>query len=253
MMKRTEKRYYKVGESVWVRSENAIGVIKELNIKPQEGIYEATVEIARKDGDTTTITTKTYKLWEIDKNKRTLFKQKRKMKKLLKKDTVLFAKVYDDAIIPSKRDEDGGYDVYASLKGIREKYGHDFVYIEPFQVKLIPTGIASSLLPKYRFIFKERGSTGTRCMAVRAGVIDSGFRGQWFVAINNTGNRPILITPFVQDVVEYEDRIEYPITKAIAQANLEFVPDVNTKEIGYDNLKAIPSKRGEGELGSSNK
>jgi dUTPase len=254
MKKRTEKRYYKVGEKVWVREEKAIGEVKALNIKPEQGVYEAVVEIVRKNGDTTTITTKTYKLWEIDKDKRTLYKQKRKAKKV---STVLFSKVRETAIIPTKDDENGGYDIYADIANPVEnpkgKIIKDPVVIPPQHVELIPTGIASSLLPKYRFILKERGSTGVNCMAVRAGVIDSGFRDEWFVVLNNTGNKTIIITHQVDKVKETDQEIYYPASKAIAQATLQIVPKVNTKEIPYEQLKNIPSKRGTGKLGSSNK
>ena len=47
--------------------------------------------------------------------------------------------------------------------------------------------------------------------------------------------------------------IVYPYTKAIAQLVVHEVPKMNVKEISYDELKEIPSKRGSGSLGSSGK
>ena len=45
----------------------------------------------------------------------------------------------------------------------------------------------------------------------------------------------------------------YPYEKAITQMIVVPVPSVDVEEYTYDELKAIPSKRGDGCLGSSNK
>jgi len=163
----------------------------------------------------------------------------------IKKDELLFAKVREDAKIPSKRDEDGCYDIYAC-------FDDDFIIIKPREIKLIPTGIASCFSSKCRLSIRERGSTGSIGMSVRAGQIDSGYRNEIFVAINNTSNKDIVIKKGITDKVEYNDRIEYPYIKAIAQAALEFVPDIIVKEVNYEELKNIPSDRGMGCLGSTN-
>lgn len=65
-----QKRYYKVGETVFIKDEKTFGVIKGLNLNPSEGIYKATVEVARNNGDATHITQVELDLWEIDKDKR---------------------------------------------------------------------------------------------------------------------------------------------------------------------------------------
>ena len=56
---------------------------------------------------------------------------------------------------------------------------------------------------------------------------------------------------------EFEENLEtaifYPDTKAIAQLVLHEVPIVNIEEISYEELKEIPSERGNGKLGSSGK
>jgi dUTP pyrophosphatase len=241
-MRRTEKRYYKVQEKVFVRPEKTLGVIKKLNIKPDRGIYKALVEVTKKEKDATITITKEYNLWEIDKNKVTYYRNKRKKRKL---PTILFAKVRDSAIIPSKRDEDAGYDVYADFEG-------DELVIKPNEIVLVPTGIASSVTDKYALIAKERGSTGTKGMAVRCGVIDSGYRNEIFIPINNTSNKTIVITKN-PDIKYEDDVIVYPASKAIAQLLLVPVPKAKVKEIPYEQLKAIPSQRGTGALGSTGK
>ena len=173
---------------------------------------------------------------------------------------IKFAKVKPNAKIPSKRKEDAGYDVYPLFDG-------DYIMIEPHTVKMIPTGIASAFSENYVMVLKERGSTGTKGMAIRCSVVDSGFRGEWFVPINNTTNSPIIISKLsIEETTEQiDDLIDeyrhlyglkptfYPYEKAICQALLLPVPKVKVEEISYDDLKKIESNRGTGALGSSGK
>ena len=165
--------------------------------------------------------------------------------------TILFAKVNSKAIIPSKEEENGGYDIYACFE-------EDFILIQPHEIKMIPTGIASAFDSKYVMILKERGSSGTKGMATRCGVIDSGYRGEWFVPINNTTNKSIIISKLPEEElksqgVDITSSIVYPYTKGICQAILVPVPKVEVREIPLDKLKGIKSQRGEGALGSSGK
>lgn len=189
--------------------------------------------------------------------------------------TIKFAKVKENAIIPTKTDENMGYDIYAC-------FDEDYIEILPHETKLIPTGIASCCSDDYGFIIKERGSTGSQGIAVRCGVIDSGFRGEWFIALTNTTTETIRITKKVDKVqqgVAYRGKEEkyylgtnknvdfvqndpfvygetlklYPYNKAIAQAILVPVPKVKVEEVTYNELKAIKSKRMNGQLGSSGK
>lgn len=226
------KRYYKKGEQVWVRGFKTEGVVKELNINPSKGVYKAMVEF-KVNGK---LLTSEMDLWEIDK--------------LRKRDkntvTVLFAKVRPNAIIPSKNEEDAGFDIYANFE-------EDYIEIKPNEIKLIPTGVASCVSNKYALIAKERGSSGTKGMAVRSGVIDSGYRGEIFIPINNTGNKTIVITKNNKQDLTFDNAIIYPYEKAIAQLILVPVPKTRVKEISYEDLKNIPSKRGDGALGSSGK
>lgn len=167
--------------------------------------------------------------------------------------SVKFAKVKDGAIIPSKRDEDMGFDIYAC-------FDEDYMVINPHETKLIPTGIASACDADYGFVLFERGSTGSKGIARRCGVIDSGYRNEWFIGLTNTTNKVMLISKLSeQDTYDqyYGDIMPesfvYPYTKAIAQALVIPVPKTEVEEISYDELKTIKSERGMGALGSSNK
>lgn len=165
--------------------------------------------------------------------------------------TIKFAKVRPTATIPTKRDEDAGYDVYAD-------FADDYIVIEPHQTEMIPTGIACACDTDYCFILKERGSTGTKGMAQRCGVIDSGYRNEIFVPITNTTDSILVI---LKDGCSYPQNnsapdvhtIIYPCKKAIAQILLIPVPTADIEEYTYEELKAIPSSRGVGRLGSSGK
>ena len=178
---------------------------------------------------------------------------------------IKFAKVRPDAIIPSKRDEDMGYDIYACFE-------EDYMVINPHETKLIPTGIASACDPGYGFLLFERGSTGSKGIARRCGVIDSGYRNEWFVGLTNTTNNKLFISklnskelieklvidkenPIDWHIVENEvlNSIVYPYSKAIVQAIVTPVLETNEQELTYEDLKAIPSERGLGALGSSGK
>ena len=233
------KRFYKTGEFVWVVADKKKGKVLSLDVAN----LSARVSVKQEDGS---LHEKTLKFMEIDKLKSKVSADtaQGKLHVSNKKDTILFAKVRETAKIPSKEVGNAGYDIYADFDG------EDLVFA-PHQTKLVPTGIASSVLDKYVLIVKERGSTGTKGMAVRAGVIDSSYRGEIFVALTNETDVPLAISK--GNTVHEAGTIVYPYEKAIAQLLLVQVPDVRVKEITYDDLKAIPSTRGEGKLGSSNK
>ena len=172
--------------------------------------------------------------------------------------TVKFAKTKPNAIIPTKRLEDAGYDVYPC-------FDEDYIIIKPHTTVIIPTGIASACDTDYCFVLHERSSTGTKGMAQRCGIIDSGYRGEWSVPIANTNDVPIVICK-KESITDFNDfasillfsygeanYILYPYEKAICQALVLPVPEVEIEEYTYEELKAIPSERGTGRLGSSGK
>lgn len=165
---------------------------------------------------------------------------------------LVFAKVRPDAIIPTKRAEDAGYDIYANFE-------KEYMIIYPHEITLIPTGIASAFSDKYYIQIEERGSLGSKGIKKSAGVIDSGYRNEWFIALSNINHYPVVIVkePLYSDEYELLKRfgacLKYPYTKAIAQAIVHKVPVMNISEISYEDLLKISSERGVGALGSSNK
>lgn len=160
--------------------------------------------------------------------------------------TIKFAKVNPNAIIPSKEEENAGYDIYAC-------FNDNNLIINPNETKLIPTGVASCVDIGYYLQVEERGSTGSKGIKKSAGVIDSGYRNEIFIALTNCNSKPILITKEEITSTLTDDYIVYPYSKAIAQLVLHESISANIEEISYDELKNIPSERGLGMLGSSNK
>ena len=169
----------------------------------------------------------------------------------MKNNIIYFAKVDSnkETIIPTKREEDGGFDIYANFE-------EDYMIINPNETKMIPTNLASAFSEDYVAILKERGSTGSKGIGQRCGVIDSGYRNEWFIPLTNHNNKPLII---VKDLTESlkesleDDYIVYPYTKAITQVIMVKVPKLTTKEISYNELLKFKSERGLGKLGSSNK
>lgn len=195
---------------------------------------------------------------------------------------LVWAKVKPNAIIPTKDEENAGYDIYAC-------FDEDYMIIPEHSTRLIPTGIASAMCDNWYLNVAERGSTGSKGMKYSAGIIDSSYRGEIFIAISNVNRCPIIISKldkdellnkyglesllfkeipydinnpsvddlrnalFDQDDFVFEEPIIYPYSKAIAQLIVHEVPKMNTYEISYEELLKIPSKRGTGALGSSNK
>jgi dUTP pyrophosphatase len=157
-----------------------------------------------------------------------------------------WAKVKPEGVIPTKRLEDGCYDIYAC--------SDKDIVILPHQIVTVPTGIASAFNHKYRLDFqRERGSTGSIGLSPRCGQVDSGYRGEIFLKLQNTTDKVIVITHDTKEKMETVDEVLYPMSKAVCQAALEVVPEVEEWEITYEELLQIPSKRGTGALGSSGK
>ena len=177
----------------------------------------------------------------------TLLLKEEELSPIVLEDELIFAKVKPSAIIPSKRDEDAAYDIYAC-------FDDDYLVIPPHKTVLIPTGIATVFSPKWVALLRERGSNGSKGIAQRAGVIDSGYRGEWFVPLTNTNRVPVVIVKKgVELPLMYNDAIIYPYEKGIAQLLMVEVPKLRTKEITYEELQKYTSERGTGALGSSGK
>ena len=170
---------------------------------------------------------------------------------------IYFAKIRETAKIPTKKDEDAGFDFYADFKD-------DFFVIEPGESRPIPTGIATAFSSKYYAQIEERSSMAKMGIKKSGGVFDSGYRGEYLIVTYNTNKKPFVISkiPVEELPDEFEvdgkkfnknEAIIYPYTKAVCQMVMQVVPKLDTKEISYDDLCEIKSERGKGAFGSSKK
>ena len=160
--------------------------------------------------------------------------------------TIQFAKLRPGAVIPSKREEDSDYDLYACFEE------EEFI-IPAFSTRLIPTGLISAFDASLGVKFEERGSNTKWCGIVQAGVIDSGYRGEWLCAMYNGNPVPVHITKQTQDVQRLSDRVLVPYGKAICQFYVRQILPVNVQEVSTGEVLARASVRGAGRLGSSGK
>lgn len=153
-----------------------------------------------------------------------------------------------------KRDEDAGYDLFVNPVWFRENYPEGFAVIQPQELLIIPAGIVTAFSKDYVGLLFERGSTGVRCMSKRAGVIDSGFRNEWMIPINNTGDKVIILyDPALHEALEdLDDFTYYSIKKGIGQVIFMQLPDTNISELPVSMVETIASERGTKMLGSTN-
>ena len=159
---------------------------------------------------------------------------------------ILFARIREGAVIPSKRDEDSDYDLYACFEE------EEFV-IPAFSTRLIPTGLISAFDVSLGVKFEERGSNTKWCGIVQAGVIDSGYRGEWLCAMYNGNSVPVHISKSVHEVERREDRVMVPYDKAICQFHVREILKTSVRESSPEEVLAHVSQRGAGRLGSSGK
>lgn len=256
-MENKQKRFYKKDEKVWLIKQKKEATVhsvdkEKLELKLDVGADQDLIIV---------------KMWEVDKLK---FSAKEKNEKSAEEEVaylialikriynpeVFFAKFTNNAIIPSKRKEDAGYDLYADLTSLARVTDEGVVMeIEcpVFATTLVPTGLAVALPDTHYLNLKhERGSTGVKSMAVLAGVIDSGFRNEMFVAITPL-HKSVIITNQVHKVEENDTHIFYPLSKAFVQGTIDLVPDATITEVTLAELQAIPSQRGMTMLGQSGK
>ena len=159
---------------------------------------------------------------------------------------ILFAKIREGAVIPTRRDEDSDYDLYACFEE------EEFV-IPPFSTRLIPTGLISAFDESLGVKFEERGSNTKWCGIVQAGVIDSGYRGEWLCAMYNGNPVPAVISKAAREVERREDRVLVPYGKAICQFHVREILKTAVVEQSPEEILSRRSERGSGRLGSSGK
>lgn len=134
---------------------------------------------------------------------------------------VKFKRLNDAAKMPTKAYESAGYDLFPIISGV----------IGPGQKANILLGFATSFDCDYVAVIDDRGGVGNKQVGHLAGIIDSDYRGEWQVIMQNFGLEPF----------------EYSPAKAVAQ-----VLFLRKESPGFFSVEELDSTdRGEGKFGSS--
>ena len=165
---------------------------------------------------------------------------------------IYWDKLNERAKLPSKRDEDAGFDIYSDST--------ENIILKPNETKFFTTGLRSAFPSNYWIEIKERGSTGAVGLSVRSGVIDSGYRGEWKIMLTNVNKYPVEFSHDVDKVTYIKGKIFknkikkviYPLTKAIAQAVVIPLPTIQCY-CDKDMVDDAKSNRGETGWGASGK
>ena len=151
---------------------------------------------------------------------------------------LIWAKFSDTAIVPTKIEENAGFDLYCDYKSLGLS---DTITFKPFETKRLDSNIGVVIPNGYVGIVKERSSTGKYSCFVGSGVIDSGYRHGIGVFFTNTSDKDMTLD----------------LKKAVAQMVIvECLHDNSTNIITIspeEFAKLYPSNRGIGREGSTGK
>lgn len=103
---------------------------------------------------------------------------------------LIFKKLDEKAIIPSRATaKSAGLDIYACL--------NESVVIEPGEIKMIPTGLATMVdCDDVALLIYPRSGLASKygiALANCVGVVDSDYRGAWFIPLINHGKQPFTV------------------------------------------------------------
>lgn len=204
-----------------------------------------------------------------------------------------FSKKNPATIIPTKQDEDAGYDIYAANR-------EEIILIKPSAIIEFDCGLGIACPPEYFPIILDKGSYGSIGVTTTAGVGDSGYRDSYFITLanlnqdkyvvitnqneneiekadafnpvtkkfENSNGKPIFSAYKYRHVelfdgisfemgnilIKKEDVLVKRLEKAIVQIVLLYLnPQLSVKELPWEEFQAIPSIRGTGKKGSSGK
>lgn len=164
---------------------------------------------------------------------------------------VYWHKFNDAAKIPTKRDEDAGFDIYTI---------EDDVILMPHEKRLFSTGLGAAIDKGYWLMAFDRGSTGSRGIHTHCGVVDNGYRGEIFICLCNDNDKlPILFTSKATKIEEktiapYGTVLVYPTSKGIAQLIPMEQPKIKSQEASDELWELLcNTERGDGKLGASGK
>ena len=154
-------------------------------------------------------------------------------------------------IVPTKRESDAGYDIYAFFE-------EDYMVINPHSYTIFPTGLYYAIPDDMWMDLRERSSTIKYNLSRRAGVIEGTYRGELMIALSNLNTFPVVIAKNTISEEEIKQQVSqnckiYPYEKAIVQGILRKIEPAQFRTIPLEELKKMTTIRGEGGFGSTGK
>jgi len=120
-------------------------------------------------------------------------------------------RLYDDSLIPRyAHPGDAGLDVFS----------HETAQLGPGERRVIGLGFSAEFPEGYVALVWDRGSTAIKSgIRSLAGVIDSGYRGEWRIVILNVGNSPVQIQQgdkIAQVLIQPVERVDVTVSDDLA-------------------------------------
>lgn len=123
---------------------------------------------------------------------------------------IKFKKLTRTAKLPAyAHPHDAGMDIYAD----------DDIIIRPGETVRISTGIASELEDGYVALIWDKSGIGTKGVHRLAGVIDSGYRGEWLVVMHNLSQQDYKIEKGDKIAQALIQKVEHPQIRETQQLN----------------------------------
>lgn len=153
--------------------------------------------------------------------------------------------------VPTKRESDAGYDIYAFFE-------EDYIVINPHSYTIFPTGLYYAIPDDMWLDLRERSSTIEYNLSRRAGVIEGTYRGELMIALSNLNTFPVVIAKNTISEEEIKQQVSqnckiYPYEKAIMQGILRKIEPAQFQTIPLEELKKMTTIRGDGGFGSTGK
>lgn len=125
-------------------------------------------------------------------------------------------KLHFEARLPNyARNGDAGLDVYSTKDAV----------LAPGERRAVKTGISSEIPQGYAlFVWDKSGLAAKSGIKTMAGVIDSGYRGEWQVVLLNTSQKPYKIRK--------GEKIAQVILQKVEKAEIEEAGELNGSERG---------------------
>ena len=152
---------------------------------------------------------------------------------------LIWAKFSETAIVPTKREEDAGFDIFCDYKSL----GLSEIYVlKPHETKRFDSNIGVVIPTGHVGIVKERSSTGKLTTYVGSGVIDSGYRHGIGVFFTNASDEPITIN--LKNAIA-----QMVVFRCLHDDSENIISDITPDEFA----ELYPSDRGINKEGSTNK